>query len=253
MHKDLNEIVISEFSEKSTQLYYSKKAEMGLWTSEKYFFNKYLTKKNAKLLDVGCGTGRTTIPLFKKGFKIVGLDLVPEMIINAKKIAKKKKLKINYKIGDAKNIEFKDNLFDYAIFSNQGWPQIPGKENRLKALKEIYRVLKKDGVFIFTTNSRVFNKKYLLFWIKRWMRFYILKPFGVNIVEQNFGDILFDRKFIDGKKEYITRQYIHIHSIKEVESELKKAGFIILEINERSQRYGRIPKKTLPVLYVCKK
>ena len=226
---------------------------MGLWISEKYFFNKYFTKKKARLLDVGCGTGRTTIPLFKKGFKVVGIDLVPEMIITAKKIAKKKKLKINYEIGDATNIKFKDNSFDYVLFSNQGWPQIPGRENRFKALKEIYRVLKKDGIFIFSTNSRTFNRKFALFWIKKWIRFYILKPFGINIFEQDFGDILFDREFIEKGKVYFTQQYIHIHSIKEVKNDIEKAGFTIVEINKNVKRYKSIPDKTLPTFYICKK
>ena len=54
--------------------------DVGLWASEKYVFEKYLNQSD-NILDMGCGTGRTTFPLDKSGYKkIIGTDLTPEMI-----------------------------------------------------------------------------------------------------------------------------------------------------------------------------
>ncbi len=242
----LKKLVIDEFSGENAKEMYVQKAEEGLWESEANLVNRYF-KKKGKVLDIGCGTGRTTIPLKKKGYKVIGIDLVPKMIENAKKIAKKKKLKINYRIGDATKLKFKDGSFDYALFSNQGWTQIPGSKERLKALNETCRVLKSGGIFIFTSHPRVWLSKFFFFWTKMWVKFYILKPLGFKIEELDFGDRFFDRE--TSGTSFGTRQYIHISSKGEVKKQISKTGFEILYIGQGLKKFSGIK----PLFFVCKK
>ena len=55
---------------------------IGLFKCEKILFEKYLNFQD-KILDIGCGAGRTTIPLYNMGYKdIIGLDIAEEMIKN---------------------------------------------------------------------------------------------------------------------------------------------------------------------------
>ena len=248
MERDPASHVIEEFSSEETQRLYREKAREGLWDFEAHFIEKYFTR-DGLLLDLGCGTGRTTMPLVRDGYRVIGIDLTPAMIENATVIAEDEGLKIDYRVGDATSLDFTDGTFDYALFSNQGWSQIPGRENRRRALQEVHRVLKEGGIFIFTTHRRTFSKGFMLFWMKQWIRFYVLKPLGMRILERDFGDRFFARE--DHARGSL-HQYVHIPSIREVERAIRESGFGILEIADRP-----IPdtsaRRTPPVFYVCEK
>jgi ubiquinone/menaquinone biosynthesis C-methylase UbiE len=257
---NLQQYVINEFASEITQKKYLEIAEKGLWQSEEILIDKYFLK-NSSVLDIGCGTGRTTISLYKMGYKVVGVDITPKMIESAKKIALEKKLDINYQIGDATGLEFEDNFFGNAIFANNGWCQIPGQLKRQKALDEIFRVLKPGGYFIFTAHKRYYSPYYLFFWTKQWLKLYLLKPLGFNIKEIDFGDRFFLRTSNDTKLKQ--EQYIHITNIDEVKNQIKNSGFKLIKTvtmanlseSDAKNRRGTVTKRDKAdkssVFYIC--
>jgi ubiquinone/menaquinone biosynthesis C-methylase UbiE len=97
-------------------------------------------KNRIKILDLGTGTGyvpRILALLSKTDFKIIGVDLAPEMLNMAK--LKTKDSRIKYLLGDNKNLPFKSKSFD--IVTNKLSTQFD--------LIEVKRVLKNNGFFIF--------------------------------------------------------------------------------------------------------
>jgi ubiquinone/menaquinone biosynthesis C-methylase UbiE len=237
--------VIEGFSCKKAQERYAKDALKGLWGAEEILVKRFFPK-GCKMLDIGCGTGRTTLPLHKMGYDIVGVDITPAMIKMAKGIARKKKLKIKYEVGDATKLRFKAKTFDAVIFSFNGIMQIPCRAERQKAFDEIARVLKPGGHFIFSTHWRKIGG--LTVWgVKNVFKHCVKKPFGFPVREPEFGDVFF---VVDGRRE----QYIHIPSCREVRAYLKKAAFSSV----LQKKAAKISTKNLlgnapPMMWVAKK
>ena len=104
------------------------------------------------ILDIATGTGDLAISLAKtSASKIIGLDISEGMLsVGRKKI---EKLNLNKKIemvlADSEEIPFEDASFD-AITVAFG---VRNFENLEKGLSEIYRVLKKGGIFVVLETS----------------------------------------------------------------------------------------------------
>jgi demethylmenaquinone methyltransferase / 2-methoxy-6-polyprenyl-1,4-benzoquinol methylase len=125
---------------------------------------KELTKCD-KALDLCTGTGDVAAILKEKykDAKIIGLDFSPNMI----EIARKKHPDIEFLQWDCTQLPFEDESFDLCTVAF-GLRNIPDLE---KAVSEIYRVLKKDGIFInldLGKPNRFFNlflKPYMYVWV----------------------------------------------------------------------------------------
>lgn len=75
------------------------------------------TKKDASVLDVGCGSGRTSIPLAKAGAgQVLGIDFAPRMIELAREAAEKAGVadRVRYEVADFSNYGF-DKKFDFIV------------------------------------------------------------------------------------------------------------------------------------------
>lgn len=117
-------------------------------------YREYISGKH--VLDIGCGSGRTTAILKNLSSGYIGIDYSLEMIESCRKRFEG----VRFLHGDVRDMsEFKDEEFDCVIFSFNGLDSI-SHDDRLKGLEEIRRVLKQDGLFVFSSHNR--NHRYAI-------------------------------------------------------------------------------------------
>jgi ubiquinone/menaquinone biosynthesis C-methylase UbiE len=112
--------------------------------------------KSYKILDIGCGTGRHSIELTKRGYNITGIDLSESMLRKARDKAKENNLDIKFIKHDARKLPFNKD-FDVAIMLCEGgFPLMETDEMNFEILKSAAKSLKDNGKFIFTTLNGLF-------------------------------------------------------------------------------------------------
>jgi SAM-dependent methyltransferase len=99
----------------------------------------------ARVLDIGCGRGRHSIYLHKKGLDVTGFDLSPENISYASAFANEH---LQFFVHDMRNL-FYINYFDYAfnIFTSFGY--FSTERDNLRAINTFAKSLKPGGTLVF--------------------------------------------------------------------------------------------------------
>jgi len=112
--------------------------------------------KSLKILDVGCGTGRHSIELTRRGYAVTGIDYSETQLTSAREKSANENLKIDFQKHDARNLPF-ENEFDAAIMLCEGgFPLMETDEMNFEILKSVTKSLKEKSKFIFTTLNGLF-------------------------------------------------------------------------------------------------
>lgn len=95
----------------------------------------------ARVLDVGCGTGVLTRQLARRPdvASTVGVDVAPSLLVRARELAAG--LDVEFDEADARSLPFDDETFDVVVFDST-LSHVPGPE---RAVEEAFRVLRPSG------------------------------------------------------------------------------------------------------------
>lgn len=199
---------------------------------ERFLIETYLDKKG-KTVEAGTAGGRILLEMQKLGFtSLHGFDFIPEYIQEAKD--KDPKNSIDFVVADATQLDYEDNSFEQVIYLMQIISSIEDDLGRKKALNEAYRILKKDGIALFSflcLEARA-RKNYYFLYLLYLQFFRLLTNSNYPIQYQpwlklggkvNFGALL-DK-----------RPYVYWYKIEEAYQSLKTANFKILAMGTDAQ------------------
>jgi SAM-dependent methyltransferase len=232
------------------------------------FYLEYAKKANGDILELGCGTGRLTIPLAKENLNIWGLDLSEPMleIIKSKIENLPDKYKKNIHISHQNMASFKlENKFGMIFIPFRTFQSLTSSEEQRSCLKAVYEHLNDDGLFIvnvFKPNDKIdrswINKEE----VKNWETVDAIKDLkivrkeirdDIDVENQIIFPVLY---YYVTDKNGITKKYTENLSLKfyyedQIKTLLENNGF---EIMEEFGYYNKIPiKDGKEIILVCRK
>lgn len=140
----------------------------------KQVFEEFKTNpEKTNVLEVGCGGGYLCEEIAKMGFDTTGIDPSERSLYNAIKHAKDNLLNIRYEIGAGENIPYPNNSFDVVLCCDV----LEHVRDLPKVIREVSRVLKNGGLFIYDTFNRTFLSKIgIIKILQEWKRWAIMPP-----------------------------------------------------------------------------
>lgn len=106
--------------------------------------------KDKKIIDIGCGTGRHSLELAKRGYNVTGIDLSESMISQAKRKKNEAGLDVNFQVKNALDLDY-SKQFDLSIILCEGaFSLMEDDEKDYKILENAYNALKDNGKLILT-------------------------------------------------------------------------------------------------------
>ncbi len=169
------------------------------------------------ILDVGCGAGRTSIPLSKLGYRVHAIDVTPAMVEAARAVAARYRAEVAFAVQDVQELTFPDASFDGALFSFNGIGHLPRRAGKLAAMREIRRVLRPGAAFVFCVHNLFSRAREARLWRRQLVPFALARLLRRPGRERELGE-LFDDSELD-------LRYLHVLPARSYRRLLRAAGF----------------------------
>lgn len=133
---------------------------LNTFLSDLQFYKKWLPKnKDARILELCCGTGRLTLPIAKDGHNISGIDNTSSMLEQAKVKASQAGLEIKFIEADIRTLDLPEK-YDLIFIPFNSIHHLYQNEDLFKAFNVVKRHLKIGGMFLLDCYNP--NIKYIV-------------------------------------------------------------------------------------------
>ncbi len=121
---------------------------LNTFLSDLQFYKKWLPKnKDAKILELCCGTGRLTLPIAMDGYNICGVDYTSSMLKQAKAKAAEAGLDIRFIEADIRTLNLQEK-YDLIFIPFNSIHHLYKNEDLFKTLRCVKHHLKEEGLFL---------------------------------------------------------------------------------------------------------
>jgi len=160
-------------------------------------FRKEKKEKTSRVLDIGCGAGRHLLELAKRGHRVTGFDLRPEMVAFVNEETRKAKLEAQVSVGDLREVPV-SGTYDLAACLMDTFRFLLTNRDIIEHLRKVGERLAPGGLYVTdfwipTQWDQIANEVY------QWEQtegdttvrvFYLQHPDSVDPVGQTFEDEL---------------------------------------------------------------
>jgi SAM-dependent methyltransferase len=212
------------FADSAEVSFYSTLTAQGLNCIEEALVHRAFAPDQL-VLDVGCGAGREAVPMAQHGIRVVAMDFVHEMVQATVANASAHSTGVIPLVGDVTVPPFREGSFDGAALLSDVIGHVPIRDDRIAALRSVWRLLRPGGLLAMVTSNRCCHWKFQLYFacVNRWRR--LARQLGYDSGLEDF-DRWTTRFTKGGWPEPI---FFHMYDRDEVIADLQAAKFDVLD------------------------
>lgn len=179
----------------------------------------------SRVLDLGCGAGRRSLELARRGHRVLGLDADERAFAAARAEGKAERLNVHFHKADPREIGYRAE-FDAALWLDGGFGALPGDREDLRALEAVRKSLKPGAKLLLD----VLNREWLMrhFEPNSWERGEDGR--GAVVLDQLSFD--FEKGRLDNRRTVVAADgrrtpapfSVRLYALTELAAQLERAG-----------------------------